>query len=814
MKNGKIVGQNGELSGKTILLVNTGSIKKKFVVQRIKKLGLHLIVLNKEIVSWAQPYVDQWILADTGNHQEALQAVKVFLQDKQKVNVDGVMTFWEDDVLLTARICDRFNFIGIPFDVAKKARNKHLFREFCVSHGLPAPRYKLVKAPEDMEYVQNNFVFPLVIKPTYGSSSAYVVKAENFEELQEIYNYVKKNISTTGESALADGMDIMVEEYIDGNEVDIDMLLQNGKLKFFSIVDNFKTEEPFFIETQEAVPSSLPDKDQDKLVEMAEKILEKLGVQNGCVHFEAKITKTGPMPLEVNLRLGGDEAFAFSKEAWHVDLIDGALKIAIGIYLDKVIKPEEPYKYLISQTLTPPHSGLLVKLDLDEKLKTNKNIVDLFIFKEVGDSVLVPPEGYEYMGWVTVQGYNDLDAEENLEEVLKDIKFEVAKYDPASSIGKTSRKNRFSMAAINTNILKGAAKIENIRRLVLKDKRDFRIGIIGNNFAGIEGTVQNEPASVGNQMMEVLAERGYQVTLFDFNNVAKAYQELKESNIDLAFNVCERINGPSLLEPHVAALLDTLQIPYTGSNPLTLGICIDKIKVKKLLTYHNIPTPKWDYVYSLDEEIRADLEYPLIVKPSNTDNSTGISNDSVVTNPAELKRQLKQVIVELKRPALIEEYIEGDEYDVAILGSEEKDLRVLPLSRSIFDKLPAGYWHIYPFEAKFLNDPIYKNNIELQEPAKNINVKLSYLISEIALDTYSILDCHDYGRVEIKVDKNNNPYVLELNPNPSLSPKAMLPAAAKLVGEDYGDLLEQLIVLAVKRYQKKSFDYNLYNFSL
>ena len=520
------------------------------------------------------------------------------------------------------------------------------------------------------------------------------------------------------------------------------------------------------------------------------------------------------MPLEVNLRLGGDEAFAFSKEAWHVDLIDGALKIAIGIYLDKVIKPEEPYKYLISQTLTPPHSGLLVKLDLDEKLKTNKNIVDLFIFKEVGDSVLVPPEGYEYMGWVTVQGYNDLDAEENLEEVLKDIKFEVAKYDPASSIGKTSRKNRFSMAAINTNILKGAAKIENIRRLVLKDKRDFRIGIIGNNFAGIEGTVQNEPASVGNQMMEVLAERGYQVTLFDFNNVAKAYQELKESNIDLAFNVCERINGSSLLEPHVAALLDTLQIPYTGSNPLTLGICIDKIKVKKLLTYHNIPTPKWDYVYSLDEEIRADLEYPLIVKPSNTDNSTGISNDSVVTNPAELKRQLKQVIVELKRPALIEEYIEGDEYDVAILGSEEKDLRVLPLSRSIFDKLPAGYWHIYPFEAKFLNDPIYKNNIELQEPAKNINVKLSSLISEIALDTYSILDCHDYGRVEIKVDKNNNPYVLELNPNPSLSPKAMLPAAAKLVGEDYGDLLEQLIVLAVKRYQKKSFDYNLYNFSL
>lgn len=805
MKTNNSNGKDSEVKGKTILLVNTGSLKKKFIVKILRKLGLKIIVLNSE-KNWANPYVDHWIITDNFNHAKAIEDLESFLHANPDIKIDGALTFWEDDVLLTAKINDKLNLTGIPFKTARKARNKLLFRKFCMENKVPFPQFKCIKSPADLDFVAKNFKFPMVVKPAYGSSSAYVVKAEDREELMTTYNYVRRNISTAGESALADGLDILIEEYIDGNEVDIDILLQNGKLKFFSIVDNFKTEEPFFIETQESSPSSLPEKDQDKLVEMAERVLEKLGVQNGCIHFEAKVTKNGPVPLEVNLRMGGDEAYAFAKEVWHTDLIENAVKISMGLYMDKVIKPEEPYNYLISQTLIPPYSGLLVKLDIEEKLKANKNIVDLFIFKEVGDPVLVPPEGYEYLGWVTVSGNNDLDAEENLEEVLSEIKFEVAKYDPASSIGKTSRKNRFSMAAVNTNVLKGAAKLENIKRLSIKDEGHFRIGIICNNFSEGEGAVESELTSVGTNIKKALDKRGYQVSFFDFNNISKAYQELKVSNIDLAFNVCERINNSSLLEPHMAAMLDILQIPYTGSNPLTLGICIDKIKVKKLLTYHNIPTPKWDYIYNIEEQIRDDLEYPLIVKPSNTDNSIGISNDSIVTNSKELKRQLEKVILELKRPALIEEYIEGDEYDVAILGSDENDLRVLPLSRSIFDKLPKGYWHIYPYEAKFLNDPVYKKYIEVQEPAKNVNTKLSSLITEIALDTYNILDCHDYGRVEIKVDKNNNPYVLELNPNPSINVNDCLPRVARLIGLDYADFLEEIISMTIERY-KKHFPY-------
>jgi D-alanine-D-alanine ligase len=789
---------NNLLAGKTILLVNTGSIKKRFILQRLKKLDLKVVCLNKE-KNWAAAYVDHWILADTANHADSLQQVDRFVRENDSIKIDGVITFWEDDVLLTSKIADRYRFVGTPLSITKKIRNKHTFREFCEVNGLPNPKHKLVKTPEDLEYVIRNFSFPLVIKPVYGSSSAYVMKIVNEEELRTSYQYVKKSLSTIIESALADGQDLFVEEYIEGDEVDIDILLQNGKVKFFSISDNDKTNEPFFVETGQSIPSSLPDKDQYSLIHMAEETLEKLGVQNACVHFEAKSTKSGPVPIEINLRMGGDEVHSFVEKAWRVDLIENAVKIAVGIYIPKIHKPENPYKYLVGQYFLAPYSGIIEQLDIDPTIKNKKYLEELNFFKEIGDSVLVPPEGYEYLGWMTVSGDNLIDAEDNLEEAVKFVSFEVAKFQPASSIGKTTRKNHFSFSTLNKNIMLNRGKIEKIRRMSIKNQRNLHIGVACNVYEGV-GAVEQELGSVGRVIENTLRERGYQVSFFDFNDIPKVLSELKSSGVDLVFNVCERINDSSLLEPHAAALLDIFQIPYTGSSPFTLSLCIDKIRVKKLLAYHNLPTPKWDYMYTLDDDLRTDLKYPLIVKPANTDNSIGITNDSVVTNKKHLDRQLEKIIMEIGRPALIEEYIEGDEYDVSILGSEEDDLRVLPLSRSVFDKMPEGYWHIYPFESKWNVDEAYKK-IDIQRPAKNISKKLANLIGEIALDTYNILDCHDYGRVEIRVDKNSNPYILELNPNPSINCKDCVPSVAKLTGLDYGDFIEEIIRMAIKRYK-------------
>jgi D-alanine-D-alanine ligase len=168
---------------------------------------------------------------------------------------------------------------------------------------------------------------------------------------------------------------------------------------------------------------------------------------------------------------------------------------------------------------------------------------------------------------------------------------------------------------------------------------------------------------------------------------------------------------------------------------------------------------------------------------------------------------MEKIIVGLGSPALLEEYIEGDEYDVSILGNED-DLRVLPLSRSIFSEMPKGYWHIYPYDAKWSDDSAYKRIIT-QRPPKNISKRLASLITEIAIDTYNILGCHDYGRVEFRVDSNNNPYVLELNPNPSININDCVSSVAKLVGMDYGDFIEEVIRVAIDRYKNRPPYYHL-----
>ncbi len=798
---------NNDLSEKTLLLVNSGSTKKRFILQRIKKMGIKVVCLNKE-KNWATPYVDHWIIADNTNHNEAIQAIKEFLASNPEIKINGAVTFWEDDVLLTSKIIDKFNFIGTPFSVAKKIRNKFLFREFCHSHDLPAPKHILLKSTADINNLPETYNFPMVIKPAYGAASAYVIKVENKEDLLETYSYIQKNISTETESALNEGLDIFVEEYIVGDEVDIDIVLQNGKVKFYSISDNYQTREPFFIETGMAIPSSLSSKNQHALIEMAEEVLELIGVQNGVLHFEAKSSPDGPVPIEINLRMGGDEVYSFVKGAWNVDLIESAVKIALGIFIPRIVKPDVPRKYITGIDFLTDSSGVISKIDVDEELDKKKYLEELHFFKKTGDPILVPPEGFEYIGWITVSGFSLPDAQENLKDALRHIKYEVAKFKPESSIGKTSRKSSFSQAALNTNILVQAAKIEKIKIVTKENQRNLHIGIAYNVFDENDSKMEQRFTHTGEDIEKILKARGYKVTLFDFNNAGKVFNELRKSEVDLMINACEGINDMPSLKAYASAILDILQIPYTGSNPLTQSLSNDKIKFKKLLDYHSIPTPEWDYIASLEDKVYENLRYPLIVKPSSTNNSIGITNDSVVVNEAQMREQLNKILKEYNTPALVEEFIEGDEYDVSIIGSDKENLQVLPLSRAIFKNMPENYWHIYSYDAKWSQTGPY-SEISIQQPPKNLNKKLETLITEIALDTYNILDCDDYGRVQIRVDENGNPYVIELNANPSLNEGSLLAAAAKLIGLDYGDLLEDLISMAIKRYKNQPTKFNL-----
>lgn len=801
---------NGNLIGRIVLLVNTGYIRKKFIIQKLKTLGLKIIVLHKE-KNWAEQYADYWIFADTANHTEAMQSVKSFIASNPEVKIEGVLTFWEDDVLLVSKIADRFNLIGIPYAVSKNVRNKFLFRQFCSANGFPSPKHALIKNQDDLKRIGMDFSFPMVIKPAYGSSSAYVVKVEDQDDLERIHQYIKKSISTGIESALSDGVDILVEEYIDGEEVDIDMLLQNGKVKFSCVSDNDKTNEPFFIETGRTTPSVLPEATQEKLKQMAEDLLELLGVQNGVVHFEAKWTPKGPFPLEANLRMGGDEFYQSIRQAWGVDLIENAAKIALGILIRPQM-PASPKAYLKSCDFISKHSGVLIELNIDPALEKQKYLEEVYFMKKIGDPVLIPPSGYDYLGWLMVSGQNPIDAKDNLEEAKKFINYTVAKYQPTSSIGKTFRNRSLSMASVISSQIKGQAKIKKIQSLSGVEKLpSLKIGILCNDYAKDPiGAVEADLTLIGHDIEKALIAKGHSVSFYDMNAPLQTINKLASDDIDLVFNLCERINDSSLLEPHGVAMLDILQIPFTGSTALTLAFTMDKIKMKKIFHYHEIPTAKFDYVFDPDEEIDESLKYPLIIKPANTDNSIGISNDSVVTNEKDLRIQLQKVIAETKRPILIEEYIEGFELDIGIIGNGE-NIKVLPISRTIFDNLPKGYWGIYPFEAKYgEGETVYDKYMVVERPAK-ISKKQTQIVSEIAIDVYNILDCHDYGRVEMRMDRKGNFYVLELNANPTIGYDSYFRSAAEDSHMNYEDFIETIIKATISRYKDKPPFFHLHN---
>ncbi len=791
-------------NGKRLLVVNTGSRKKRFTLRRLNELGYEVIILNSEI-NWAKNYAAHWILADTTDHEACIRAVTEFFEQHPELKPHGSLTFWDDDVLLAARVAETLGVVGIPLEVARRVRDKHLFREFCRDNKLPHPGYGMIDPNGDVVAAVSHLKFPLVLKPIYGSSSSFVIRVDDEESLKETVAYIAANISVEVEPALYAGTEIMAEEYIDGNEVDIDILLQNGKFKFWSISDNDATREPYFVETGQCIPSRLSRTQQEELVSMAEEMLERFGVEDGCIHFEAKYSSRGPVPIEINQRMGGDEVYDFIRIAWGVDLVENAAKIAVGEYISPITKPETPKKFVSGQYFLPPYSGILASLSLPEKVDNG----EVAFFKRVGDAVLAPPQGYEYMGWAYATADTLGEAEERVERIMAATKLEVARFSRGSSLGRTIRKRSLSSARFYRDAVLGAAKIELVRALPKNEQRSLHIGIASNAFAGSDNPIEAELTSDAQTIANTLEDRGYRTTFLDFNQPFEAAKQIQDSRIDAVFNLCERINHSSLLEPHAAALFDILRIPYTGSNPFTLGLCLDKIRVKKLMAFHNIPTPRWDYLYERDEHFDEDFPLPAIVKPANSDSSIGITNDSVVETRQELLERIDYVLTDLQRPVLVEAFIDGDEYDVSIMGNWADDQRVLPLSRSVFKNLPEGYWNMFPYEAKFEGSEVHKKGIEVQRPPKGVPAKLTSLISEIALDAYNVVGCSDYGRAEVRVDTKGNPYVLEVNPNPSIGPMDCVPQVAKVAGMDYGDFLEEVLRLTIRRYKERPPYYHL-----
>ncbi|MBP1597213.1 MAG: D-alanine--D-alanine ligase [Acidobacteria bacterium] len=279
-----------------------------------------------------------------------------------------------------------------------------------------------------------------------------------------------------------------------------------------------------------------------------------------------------------------------------------------------------------------------------------------------------------------------------------------------------------------------------------------------------------------------------------------AFNALRESRPDIVFNMAEGTFGPCR-EGHIPSILEYLNIPYTASDPLTLNICLDKSRAKEILAYHSLPTPRFRVVAGGDFSSNG-LRYPLLVKPLFEGSSIGIRNDSLVQTYQQLLARVEWVSERFRQPALVEEFLPGREFTVAILGNGE-GARVLPIVEIRFDSLPAGMNPIYSYEAKWIWDQS-SHPLQIFDCPARIDGQTRAEMERLCLHAYRILRCRDWCRIDVRLDAAGCPHILELNPLPGILPRpednSCFPKAARAAGMSYSQLIHNVLDAACMRY--------------
>lgn len=280
-----------------------------------------------------------------------------------------------------------------------------------------------------------------------------------------------------------------------------------------------------------------------------------------------------------------------------------------------------------------------------------------------------------------------------------------------------------------------------------------------------------------------------------------AFDKLKTYRPDIVFNIAEGKNGYSR-ESQIPAILEMLNIPFTGSDSLTLGISLDKSRTKEILSYYNIPNSKFFVCENLSQLNGNNLNFPLFVKPICEGSSKGIFETSLTNDVNELKNEIERVVETYNQPALVEEFLPGREFTVAILGNGNQT-KVLPIIEVRFDKYPAGVKPIYSYESKWILDT-KENDFDVFDCPAQLDNELEKKIIDNCLRTYKVLRCKDWSRIDVRLDRNGNPNIIEINPLPGIMPdpkeNSSFPKAARAAGISYEDMINQVLLSACKRY--------------
>lgn len=270
-------------------------------------------------------------------------------------------------------------------------------------------------------------------------------------------------------------------------------------------------------------------------------------------------------------------------------------------------------------------------------------------------------------------------------------------------------------------------------------------------------------------------------------------KKIRVLEANVIFNLFEGFGGCPKTEIEVAGILDERKVPFTGCPASALAIALDKARAKEAFDISGIPTARYQ-IFNPENICNFHLNYPCIVKPLSEDASHGISEESVVSDFTSLERQVLNVCAVFGGKALVEEYLEGREFNTTVMGNGEL---TIPAISEIVYTLPPGKPRVLTFNAKWEEKSLYFNSTRAVCPA-DISFEEQNEISKIAKESFRLMGCRGYARVDFRRDKAGNFKVLEVNPNPDITPGSGAALQAAISGMTYSQFVEKIIHLALK----------------
>lgn len=425
------------LRGRRFLFVMGSYPGKRHMYEHARELGVSMVVLDGP-GHWTEKAVaeglfERFIEVDLFPPETVAERAFAAIQ-ATGLEFDGVCTFEDMAGPLTALLAEALGLPGHPTLSIGFSRNKIFTREVCVEAGIPSPRFFRIKSADDLVAAATHVGFPSVLKPISGCASfaTYLVHDEDMlhQRYHQTIDAAVGHLKTSGihsddetELIWAKGFDMTLEEYLDGEEFDVDVLLSEGQVAYANVCRDLP--QPFMKETGSQMPPAFPLDKQAELIELTGQVLRALEFTDGSFHVESKYTSNGPRLIEVNARIGGLAIYDLHRKVWGVNLVEQYLLTRLGVPI-RPLKAEQPLNYLITSYLPCPYSGTIVHADFLQPLANHPQVVQARPKVSAGQKVTGADKGIpDLLGEVMVCGASVDEASQTLDAILSQLELPI-----------------------------------------------------------------------------------------------------------------------------------------------------------------------------------------------------------------------------------------------------------------------------------------------------------------------------------------------------------------------------------------------------